>query len=198
MHCKRGAGQSVPRPGPLKRSRRDCPFKQSPKPPSRPALLCPAPPRPAPFQLRARLPLGVRPLRRRVRAGSRRPAGPPSGAVPAARRRRLLRARLTPPLARPFPSPLRGSPPPARYSWASDAGAAAAATAFHSPKPATASPPASRRLLPQRRPAPAKQGHAGPRLDLRGLRARAGGRADPDAAEASSAPLAKVAARFPG
>lgn len=50
--------------------------------------------------------------RRRLRAASRRPAGLPSGAVAAARRRRWLRARLAPPLARPFPSPSAGLPRP--------------------------------------------------------------------------------------
>ena len=102
----------------------------------------------------------------------------------------------------PLPLPLRGPPPPARYSWAGDARTAAVASAtaaaFHSPKPATSSSPASSLLLPQRRPAPARQGHSGSRLDPRGLRARAGGGADPGAADAVSVRLPEVAAPFPG
>jgi hypothetical protein len=129
--------------------------------------------------------------------------GPADRAIAtAARRRRLLRARLVPPLPRPFPSPSAGSPPPARYSWASDAGAAAA-TVFHSLKPAitlaASLPPflplaSSSRSAGQREPDKGTRGLAWNREGCGHAQKQSG----PGGTEAASAPLPKVSAPLPG
>lgn len=92
-----------------------------------------------------------------------------------------------------LPFPPSAGPPPAPYSWASDAGAAAAA--FHPQEPATARV----LLLPQRPAALARPGHPRLRGDPTGSAgARAQRRSGFGDAGAASAPFPEVSAPLPG
>lgn len=153
-----------------------------------------------PFLPLSRLPRGVR---RAGRPAARACWQPSTGRAfsPTGRSLRptpalVTCARVAPPLARPFPSPLRGLPRPRRT-----AGPVTRALPLLPPRCSILlsrrqpRPPATGLLLTQRRPDDGTR--AGARLDPRGLRARAGDGADPSAAEAASAPLPEVAAPSP-